>query len=89
MDAKYVKTAVVVGAGVMGHSIAQVFAQHGIEVGLVDTNDTLLDRAVALIQSNLNTLADFGRVPRREIPAIISRIHPSKNVERHLHKKWV
>ena len=55
MEAKDVKTAVVIGAGVMGHSIAQVFAQHGIEVGLVDTNDKLLDRAVALIQSNLNT----------------------------------
>jgi 3-hydroxyacyl-CoA dehydrogenase len=76
MDAKDVKTAVVVGAGVMGHSIAQVFAQKGIQVGLVDTSDQLLDRAVALIQSNLNTLAGFKRVTHKEIPTILSRIHP-------------
>jgi 3-hydroxybutyryl-CoA dehydrogenase len=80
MDAKDVKTAVVVGAGAMGHSIAQVFAQHGIEVGLVDTNDKVLDRAVALIQSNLNTLAAFKRVTRKEIPTILSRIHPSTDL---------
>jgi len=80
LDAKDVKTAVVVGAGVMGHSIAQVFAQHGIEVGLVDTNDRLLDRAVALIQSNLNTLAGFKRVTRKEIPTILRRIRPSTDL---------
>jgi len=80
MDAKDVKTAVVVGAGVMGHSIAQVFAQKGIQVGLVDTSDQLLDRAVALIRSNLNTLAGFKRVTHKEIPTILSRIHPSTDL---------
>jgi len=85
LDAKDVKTAVVVGAGVMGHSIAQVFAQHGIEVGIVDTNDKLLDRAVALIQSNLNTLAGFKRVTRKEIPTILSRIHPSTDLSAAAH----
>ena len=80
MDAKDVKTAVVVGAGVMGRSIAQVFAQRGIQVALVDTSDNLLDRAVALIQSNLNTLAGFKRVARKQIPTILSRIHPSTDL---------
>jgi len=80
LDAKDVKTAVVVGAGVMGHSIAQVFAQHGIDVGLVDTSDKSLDRAVTLIKSNLNTLTGFKRVAHNEIPTILSRIHPSTDL---------
>ncbi len=57
MDPRDVKKALVVGAGVMRHSIAQVFAQSGIEVGLVDRNGEILDRAISLIWSNLETLA--------------------------------
>lgn len=38
MNADDVKRVMVVGAGLMGHSIAQVFAQVGIEVGLVDVD---------------------------------------------------
>ena len=58
ISADDVKRVVVVGAGVMGHSIAQVFAQGGIEVGLVDVNNQTLEHATHLIKSNLNTMAD-------------------------------
>ncbi|MEX2750461.1 MAG: 3-hydroxyacyl-CoA dehydrogenase family protein [Candidatus Freyarchaeota archaeon] len=75
MDAKNVKKALVVGAGVMGHSIAQVFAQAGIEVGLVDLNERILERAINLIKSNLSILAEFKRVPRNKISTILKRIH--------------
>lgn len=80
MDPNDVKKALVVGAGVMGHSIAQVFSQSGIEVGLVDLDDRILDRAMDLIKSNLETLADFGRIRSGEIPTIGSRIHPSTDL---------
>ena len=63
MDAGKVGTVLVAGAGVMGHSIAQVFAQAGIEVDLADLNEQALTRAMALIRTNLHTLAEFGRVP--------------------------
>lgn len=62
MDPKNVKRVVVVGTGVMGHSIAQVFTQAGIEVGLVDLNDETLKRAMNLIKSNLGILVEFNRV---------------------------
>ncbi len=75
-----VKKTLVVGAGVMGHSIAQVFAQSGIEVRLVDLDNKILDRAMGLIRANLETLADFGHVSAGEIPAIESRIHPSTDL---------
>ncbi len=80
MDPKDVKSAVVVGAGVMGHSIAQVLAQAGIEVGLVDLTKEALERAINLIKSNLDILAEFNRLPNDEIPAILERIHPSTDL---------
>ena len=43
-----IKTVGVVGAGTMGSGIAQVFAQAGFDVRLVDVAQPLLDRARAL-----------------------------------------
>lgn len=80
MDPQQVKHALVVGAGVMGHGIAQVFAQAGIEVRLVDLSDEILHRAMSLIESNLETLADFERVSRGEIKAILARIKPTADL---------
>ncbi len=70
-----IKKTAVTGAGVMGHSIAQVFAQNGVETCLVDLDQNRLDHAMELVKSNLETLAEFGKVPKGEIPAIIKRIH--------------
>ena len=80
VSAEQVKSAVVVGAGVMGHSIAQVFAQAGIEVGLVDLDEKVLEHAISLIRNDLDTLAGVGKVQRGEIPAILDRIHPSTDL---------
>lgn len=77
MEPMDLKRALVVGAGIMGHSIAQVFAQAGVEVDLVDLNGKILRRAVNLINVNLETLADAGRVSRGELEAIQARIHPT------------
>lgn len=80
MDAGNVGTVLVVGAGVMGHSIAQVFAQSGIEVDLADLTEQALKRAMTLIRTNLHTLAEFGRVPENDIPEIMARIRPSTDL---------
>ncbi|MHA1261602.1 MAG: 3-hydroxyacyl-CoA dehydrogenase family protein [Candidatus Freyarchaeota archaeon] len=80
VDAKDVRKVVVVGAGVMGHSIAQVFAHHGVEVNLVDLDEKILERAMRLMRFNLDTLAEFGRVSRDEISAILDRVHPSTDL---------
>ena len=76
MDPQQVKRVAVIGAGVMGHSIAQVFAQAGIPVHLVDLKNELLVHALKLVKSNLQTLAEYRRVSPQEIPAILERIHP-------------
>jgi len=41
---KNINRILVVGAGTMGHSIAQVFAQHGYEVDLIDVNKERLKK---------------------------------------------
>lgn len=56
MDPKSIKRVVVVGAGVMGNGIAQVFARAGIQVGLVDVDDKALQRARSRIKSDLDNL---------------------------------
>jgi len=80
MDPKNVKRVAVIGAGVMGHSIAQVFAQAGILVSLVDVKNALLTHALQLVKSNLQTLADCGRVSPQAIPAILARIRPTTDL---------
>ena len=80
MEPNAVRTVVVVGAGTMGHAIGQVFAQAGVEVNLVDTHETMLERAITSIRSNLKTLADHGRIETQDIPGIMNRIHLFTNL---------
>ena len=80
MNPMEIKEVLVIGAGTMGHSIAQVYAHAGIEVNLVDINQDALDRAMNLIKSNLNTLTEFKRVNTNEIPNILDHIHPSTDL---------
>ena len=51
------KTALIIGAGVMGHSIGQVFATAEMDVNLVDVDQKALDRALPMIESSLQTMA--------------------------------
>ncbi len=52
----------VVGAGAMGHGIAQVGAMAGYEVVLYDVDDTALEKAVARIRANLDKGVKLGKV---------------------------
>lgn len=76
MKPEDVRRVAVIGAGVMGHSIAQVFAHAGIEVNLADLKEELLAQAMQRMKGNLKTLADAGRIRADETPAILDRIHP-------------
>ncbi|MHA1689328.1 MAG: 3-hydroxyacyl-CoA dehydrogenase NAD-binding domain-containing protein, partial [Promethearchaeota archaeon] len=67
MDLENLKI-VVVGAGTMGHSICQVYAQAGYQVSLVDLNSAILDKALSKITSNLDVLKEFNMLGGQEIP---------------------
>ena len=53
-----IRNVLVVGAGTMGHAIAQVYAQNGFNVSLVDLNQKKLEHAVKLIKSNLRLICE-------------------------------
>jgi len=54
------QTIAVLGAGTMGNGIAQVFAQHGFQVHLIDVSNDALGSAIATIEKNLNRMVDKG-----------------------------
>lgn len=56
----------VLGAGTMGHGIAQVAATAGYQVVLRDVNKAALDTAVERIAWSLNNLASKGRLTEEE-----------------------
>lgn len=64
----------VLGAGLMGAGIAQVFAAHGITVTLFDIASAQLERALASIQGNLQVMADKGLVGETERAALMARV---------------
>jgi 3-hydroxybutyryl-CoA dehydrogenase len=72
--------AVVVGAGVMGYGIAQVFAQGGFQVSLVDISREALDRASHLIQSGLKTMAE-EKFLEEPVQAVLDRLFLTTSLE--------
>jgi 3-hydroxybutyryl-CoA dehydrogenase len=58
----------VVGAGLMGHGIAQVFALAGHEVTITDSHKQSLDSAKQRISANLRDLGDDERAVERVRP---------------------
>ncbi|TFG15876.1 MAG: 3-hydroxyacyl-CoA dehydrogenase family protein [Promethearchaeota archaeon] len=81
MELKDIKRVMVVGAGTMGHSIAQVYAQSGFRVDLVDLKQEILEKAKERIKLNLMLLADYNRVTKDEISNIIERINLSTDLK--------
>ena len=58
----------VIGAGLMGHGIAQVFALAGHDVTIYDSVQVTLDSAKARILTNLNDLGDDRKAAERITP---------------------
>ena len=56
----------VLGAGTMGHGIAQVAAQAGYETALFDVNEAALERGRAAIAANLNKGVEKGKITPQE-----------------------
>ena len=64
----------VVGAGTMGHGIAQVAAIAGWETRLTDANADVLMAATARIQSNLEGAVSRGKLTQQQADAARARI---------------
>jgi len=64
----------VVGAGLMGHGIAQVFAARGHNVRLVDADPQVLDTAKGKVRGNLLEMAEHGIQLGDSVDSILDRI---------------
>jgi 3-hydroxybutyryl-CoA dehydrogenase len=71
----------VIGAGVMGHGIAQVFAQHGCTVKLCDIAENSLRNALEKIRSNLRLCVEMGIEREAVSEAVISRITATTDLQ--------
>ena len=69
----------VVGAGLMGHGMAQIFAIHGHKVLLVDVNEDLLNSAKDRIRANLKNMHQQG-VEFGPVEEIIENIYPTADL---------
>ncbi len=70
----------VIGAGLMGHGIAQVFALKGYKVKLFDNDSRVLETAPEKIRNNLKTFLEMGLVEPREIEACLNHLQLSRTL---------
>jgi len=72
----------IIGAGLMGHGIAQEFALAGYQVRLHDLSDDRLRTALTNIHSNLKRLALLGRLDHAQIEPALAAITANTDLER-------
>jgi 3-hydroxybutyryl-CoA dehydrogenase len=68
------ETIAVIGAGLMGHGIAQIFATYGHLVWVQDTAAEMLPSVKDRVRANLVRMAEYGLVDAKNIPAILERV---------------
>jgi 3-hydroxybutyryl-CoA dehydrogenase len=76
-----IRNVTIIGAGTMGHSLAQVFSQEGYSVWLTDLQEEILDKAKILIASNLQTLVEMKLLQKSLLSPTLSRIKTTTVIE--------
>jgi 3-hydroxybutyryl-CoA dehydrogenase len=70
----------VIGAGLMGHGIAQVFARNGCSVVLYDIDEDRLIGALERIRSNLRLYIEMGFENETVVDRVLSQIRMTTNL---------
>lgn len=77
-----IKKVAVLGAGLMGHGIAQVASQFaGYEVYMRDVDTKFTDRGMQMIRNSLSIFARKGMLTKEQVDQTLSRIHPTTSLE--------
>jgi 3-hydroxybutyryl-CoA dehydrogenase len=76
-----IETIAVIGAGTMGHGIAQVAAAAGFKVLLSDVDRESLARGVAAIETNLAKGIQRGKLSEDDRDRTLQRIHGTTNLK--------
>ena len=70
----------VIGAGTMGHGLAEIAALAGIETRLVDTEQRYLERGLGNIRTSLGRLVSSNKVGQSDADAAFARIAPTTDL---------
>ena len=76
-----IRRVAVIGAGTMGHGIAQLSAQVGCEVVLQDVEDRFLDSGMQKIRWSLGKLVEKNKVTQSQADQIIHRIKTTTDLK--------
>ena len=71
----------VIGCGTMGNGIAQVFAQCGNDVNLIDIKQEYLDRALGTIEKNLGRMVKKEKITEADAAATLERLNAVTGLE--------
>ncbi len=75
------KNITVIGSGTMGNGIAHVFALNNFKVRLNDISNAALDKAMTVIEKNLDRQVQKGAITEEQKAACIGNITASDNLE--------
>ena len=76
-----VKRVFIQGAGTMGNGIAQVSAQAGYDVMMMDLSAEFVQEGMDAIGKSLQKMVEKGKVKAEDRSAILSRIRPATNIK--------
>jgi len=76
-----IKKVGVVGCGLMGSGIALACAQSGYDVVVSEINDELLNKGLALINSNLTKSVEKGKISQADKDSALARIKGTTNIK--------
>lgn len=76
-----VKCIFIQGAGIMGSGIAQVSAQAGFDVIMVDLSMKIVQKGMNSLEKSLQRSVDKGKMSAEEKSAILSRIRPTVDLK--------
>lgn len=81
MKVEDVRKVAIIGAGVMGRGIAQVFAQAGYQVYLCDVKEEILENAISTIKKYISRAVEKGKITEEDAQKILNRIKTTINLK--------
>jgi enoyl-CoA hydratase/3-hydroxyacyl-CoA dehydrogenase len=71
----------VIGAGEMGHGIAELAALHGYDVTIRDIKQEFIDRGMERLRWSLDKLVEKGQIKREQANEALGRIHATLDLQ--------
>ncbi len=81
MQGKELRSMAVIGAGAMGHGIAQIAALKGLSVSMIDVSEEILASGLERIRWSLRKFANKGLIKAEEVEQVLSRIRTTMSLE--------